>query len=702
MEINGIYYNLKADTKSAEVTYGTNKYSGTVTIPSSIKNNGVTYSVTSIGYRAFDFCKSLTSVTIPNSVTNIGNEALDYCTSLVSITIPNSVTSIGHKAFYGCSSLSSVTIPNSVTEIGQSAFGGCSSLPVIGNLRYAGTFLVEAVDKKQSSYSIKEGTRYIGMGAFEHCTSLISITIPSSVTRIDAWAFNDCTSLTSVRMTDIAAWCKIVFSGNPFSNPLYYAHNLYLKDKLVKDLAIPNSVTSIGEYSFYNCSSLTSVTISNSVAAIGSSAFNNCSSLTSVNIPNSVASIGIYTFYGCSSLTSVIIPNSVTNIGAGLFAGCSSLTSITIPTSVTNIGESGFAECSSLTSITIPNSVTSIGSGGLANCTSLTVINSLNPTPPDCGQNVFFNVPKYIAICVPKGSAGKYRSAIGWKEFTNTVERNYASFSLYSGNTSFTVVDGVLEDIIKTDLSNNGLAFIDRKDITETLPSNYIKKNSSGKWIADKIELVDAKPFYCPEDVQAKKISYSRIFNNTNYQAWYVPFAVPVSAFDGKAEVAYVNNVHQYDYNKDGVVDKTTLEFISLTNGTLEANQPYVIKPFATGKLNLEVENATLKSTTVDGYVDCRSTTHEYVLRGIYQELGMYGTSHYGMSEGKFVTASEPSHKLSPFRMCLDITARNASVSVKKMPTVINISVDGIEDNATRIDITPTTPDSYNESLVSR
>ena len=113
-------------------------------------------------------------------------------------------------------------------------------------------------------------------------------------------------------------------------------------------VTIPNSVTSIGDYTFYNCSSLTSVTIPNSVTSIGDWAFQGCSGLTSVTIPNSVTSIGNYIFSGCISLTSITIPNSVTSIGRAAFQSCSGLTSITIPNSVTDIFYEAFAQCSNL------------------------------------------------------------------------------------------------------------------------------------------------------------------------------------------------------------------------------------------------------------------------------------------------------------------------------------------------------------------
>jgi hypothetical protein len=133
--------------------------------------------------------------------------------------------------------------------------------------------------------------------------------------------------------------------------------------------------TTIGQYAFCECSSLTSVVIPDSVTSIGDSAFFYCTGLTSIVIPDSVTSIDSCAFQSCSSLTSIVIPDSVTSIGRYAFQSCSSLTSVTIPNSVTSIGRYAFQSCSSLTSIVIPDSVTSIGSCAFQSCSSLTSIN---------------------------------------------------------------------------------------------------------------------------------------------------------------------------------------------------------------------------------------------------------------------------------------------------------------------------------------
>ena len=177
VEVDGIYYNLVSKGNVAEVTKGDKEYSGSITIPSSIKVNDAKYTVTSMGESAFSYCSGLTSVTIPNSVTSIGDKAFDHCSGLTSITIPNSVTSIEDHTFSGCSGLTSITIPNSVTSIGVGAFYNCSSL---------------------TSVTIPNSVTSISGYAFNNCSSLTSVTIPNSVTSIEVEAFAKCSNLENV------------------------------------------------------------------------------------------------------------------------------------------------------------------------------------------------------------------------------------------------------------------------------------------------------------------------------------------------------------------------------------------------------------------------------------------------------------------------------------------------------------------------
>ena len=418
VEINGIYYNLNAESKTAEVTSNPNEYSGDIAIPKSVTYEEITYSVTSI-YMAFMDCNGLTSVTIPNSVTSIddcafldcngltfvtipnsvtsiGNYAFSGCSGLTSVTIPNSVTSIGREAFYYCGGLTSVTIPNSVTSIGNYAFSGCSGLTSIvvesGNTVYDSRDNCNAIIETVSNTLVcgckttvfPNSVTSISEGAFSGFSGLASITIPESVTSIGDFAFSDCSGLTSIN--------------------------------------IPNSVTSIGDGVFYRCTSLASIAIPDGVTSIGSSAFEGCSSLTSITIPNSVTSISNGAFSGCSGLTSVTIPNSVTSIGSSAFYYCSSLTSVTIPNSVTSIYNFAFY-CSGLTSMTISESVTSIGYKAFSGCIGLSDVTCLAINVPTTSDNaLFYGVTlSNVYLHVPAESIEKYAAVEPWKNFGSIV-----------------------------------------------------------------------------------------------------------------------------------------------------------------------------------------------------------------------------------------------------------------------------------------
>ena len=219
----------------------------------------------------------------------------------------------------------------------------------------------------------KEITK-IGDYAFEGCSSLESIEIPSSVTSIGNGAFIECRSLESISI-----------EGN---NQKYLSENgvLFNRDKTElikypsnkKDIikyTIPSSVMSICDEAFYSCGSLTTIEIPDAVTNIGKYAFWECNKLEKIEIPNGLADIKSGMFGGCEHLTSIELPSGVTSIGNYTFFGCESLTSINIPSSVTSIEYEAFYSCSSLESINIPNSVTRIGNHTFSGCTSLESIN---------------------------------------------------------------------------------------------------------------------------------------------------------------------------------------------------------------------------------------------------------------------------------------------------------------------------------------
>lgn len=265
--------------------------SGNIVIASSYEG----YPVTSIADVAFYNCTQLTGVTIPDTVAIIGEAAFWSCSSLTTVTIPNSVTSIGSAAFNSCIRMTNVQIPDGVTNIGESAFWSCSSMTMAsipGTVTSIGTGAFFGCTS-MTSLIISDGVASIGNNAFNDCTNLTSVTIPDSVTNIGVGPFEYCTSLTNIS----------VETGNPD----YLSLNGILFDKS-QDTLIQYPVGARA----------TTYNISHSVTSIGQFAFYGCSSLANVTIPDSVTNIGDWAFYGCSLIT-VTIPDSVTSIGTGAF-----------------------------------------------------------------------------------------------------------------------------------------------------------------------------------------------------------------------------------------------------------------------------------------------------------------------------------------------------------------------------------------------
>ena len=478
-EVDGIYYNIIGDNEASVAYNGTSssvKYDGKVVIPASVIFDGNNYSVTSIGRNAFYDCTSLTSITLPNSVTSIGSYAFSGCGGLTSITLPNSVTYIGTDAFYKCTSLTSITLPNSVTSIGSYAFYDCTSLTSItlpNSVTSIGSYAFYDCTSL-TSIELPNSVTSIGDWTFSGCSGLTSVTIPNSVTYIGDWTFSGCSGLTSVTIPNSVTYigesafssCAnltsiVVKAGNATYDSRDNC-NAIIRSKsntLISGCSItniPNSVTSIGNYAFFGCGGLTSITIPNSVTSIGNralrgctgltsivvesgnatydsrdncnaiiesatntliigckstnipnsvssigkSAFEDCTSLTSVTIPESVTSIGGYAFYACTGLTSIEIPNSVITIGESAFRHCRGLTSVTIPESVTSIGGYAFLACTGLTSIEIPNSVTSIGESAFSNCTGLTSVNIGNSVTA-IGESAFYYCGGLTSVNIP-------------------------------------------------------------------------------------------------------------------------------------------------------------------------------------------------------------------------------------------------------------------------------------------------------------
>lgn len=192
-------------------------------------------------------------------------------------------------------------------------------------------------------------------------------------------------------------------------------------------ITVPNSVTSIGSNAFQNCYALISITVQDGVTSIGASTFNNCYALTSITIPDGVTSIGAYAFQNCYVLISITVPDSVTSIGMNAVYNCYALTSITIPDGVTSIVSSTFYRCYSLTSLTVPDSATSIGSSAFYQCYGISEYHLLPSTPPTLANaGAFTGIVSDCIIYVPYSADGSilaaYKAATNWSSYASRMQ----------------------------------------------------------------------------------------------------------------------------------------------------------------------------------------------------------------------------------------------------------------------------------------
>ena len=452
-EINGIYYNLNNSNQTAEVTSGSNKYSGDITIPEKITYNATEYSVTSIGNSAFWNCSRLTSITIEATTPPTLGTSVFELTMLAAIYIPDNTLS-AYKEAWGTDYIF-VNSENTLTihietpgTLADKIFDAGQRPAFVTTLTVTGTLndddftcmretMTSLVDIDLSGITNTTGVNFNGK------SKLHKILLPENLTSIGSFAFYGC-SLTSI--------------------------------------TIPNSVSSIGERAFCYCSSLTSISIPNSVTSVGDQTFSDCSSLTSITIPNSVTSIGKWAFSSCSSLTSISIPNSVTYIDGSAFSGCSSLTSITIPNSVTSIGYWAFNGCSSLTSITIPNSVTSIGNSAFSGCSSLTSITCLGSTPPEA-SDLSANTST-CTLTVPKEAYSNYLRHTYWGQFLTIRTIGDKEIKTAVNNSAWGKVTGAgvyneNEEATLTAIANSGYRFVKWSDEVTDNPRTIVVTQDS-------------------------------------------------------------------------------------------------------------------------------------------------------------------------------------------------------------------------------
>lgn len=335
-----------------------------VTIPSSVVNIQTT---------AFRGCTNLTSIRIPNSGATIAQDAFGYCDNLDTIYFDGSVTrpyneeetygpfsannaivlptnnidglQIENGIIKGCARyISNLVIPNTVTAIGPKAFGKKRTWQTLYN-----TF---------SAVTIPDSVISISGSAFEGMSALQTASIPSSVTDFGNAIFKS-TSLKDVTISE-GVTCI------PFQ--------MFNYCQQLTSITLPSTINKIDGYAFDYCGSLSSINIPTSVTVMGTSAFGYCKKLSSITIPSGMTSIPNECFFHCDSLSEITIPETIKSIGTWAYAFCSGVTEVSIPQSITTIPERAFAQCLSLSSVTMYDNVAQINIYAFSNCSNLTAI----------------------------------------------------------------------------------------------------------------------------------------------------------------------------------------------------------------------------------------------------------------------------------------------------------------------------------------
>ena len=450
-----------------------------VRCPGALSSYIIAPTVTSIGAHAFEDCRYLAQISIPEGITTIGNNAFSHCDALAELVIPDTVTNIGHSAFYNCNNLVSITLPEGICTIESTAFSYCKSLTHID---------LPASISRIKSY------------AFAYCTALEEITIPVGVTVIDNYAFQGDSQLTQITFCgDAPSIGSNAFQGvtasarYPYDNETWTADALQMYggtitwgsslldsgdcgDQLtwtlsgegnlvitgagamwdygtadasapwdtaaVKRLIVGEGVTDIGNWAFAGCEKLTEVVLPDTVTTLGSNAFRGCTGLKKISLPTALSDLGNHTFYGCTGLTAVAIPETIMDVDSNTFYGCTGLTTVTLPSQLTTIGDDAFYGCKSLTNVILPSTLTNVGTNAFSGCTGLTLLilpsaltaigeeafsncESLGEVifkgaAPTIGENAFYGAPavlRYNGSSWTEDVMADHGGTVTWKQY---------------------------------------------------------------------------------------------------------------------------------------------------------------------------------------------------------------------------------------------------------------------------------------------
>lgn len=570
--------------------------------------------------------------------------------------------------------------------------------------------------------STKYNVTRIGIQAFNQCTSLISVSLPSTIKSIEQKAFYGCSKLNSIILPNAL---------ETIGTQAFYGSSL-------TEITIPASVTTIQKEAFGSPAiSTINYASRSSKLSVGNSAFlsSSNSSTTKVNFPSikdlclveyenlnanpalyshniyiggiklgnsivfseGIKSIPNYAFYECTGLTSIVLPSSLISIGISAFSGCQGITSINIPSKVESIDIYAFAK-TNISSLTIPNNVQSIGKGLLSGCKklkSLTIEDGdTELTSPfyrnyNGALNMFDN--NYIeTIYIGRNifSDSDYTSTYcyGMYNLQNVIigpKVTELKGEFFNGCTGLTSINNL--STTPQVIDNYTFSYTRLNNCALVVPTGcerlYAKDPYWGKFnvigYIPNVQLNDKSSIYSNTNTdEYEEITYTRNFSNTKWQALYVPFDMNYENWSNEFDVAEINNFHEYDDNNDGIIDRTTLEVIMKTSGNIEANTPYLIRAKEEGEKTIMLTDATLY-TTEENTIDCSSVKTKYTFTGTYNGVSgqeMYDNGYYALAGGSLKQAASSNASLGAFRWYLKAESRknNVSARAKEIKVCIN------------------------------
>ena len=320
-------------------------------------------SVTAIYSRAFADCTALDRIELPDSVQVLDDEVFSGCTSLKTAMLPGAaslkaLSVLNNRLFYHCTSLTNVEMSSAIVRIYDSVFEGCTSLRQIElpeGLKSVGKRTFK--DSGLTSIELPEKMITIGAEAFEGCRQLTEIKIPSQVNEIGDGVFSDCSALSSVSILS--------------QRPGMIVPNMFTNCTSLASFTVPEAVTLIPHDAFRGCTALSSITFSEKIQSIQENAFYGCTALDNVTFPGQLSIIYDSAFRGCSGLKTMTFNSKLATIGRYAFADCTSLTAVKLPETLKNLNEFAFSRDRALASVSINAKLDVIGGGAFSGCDSL-------------------------------------------------------------------------------------------------------------------------------------------------------------------------------------------------------------------------------------------------------------------------------------------------------------------------------------------